>query len=185
MPLPRNPADGIAVFGSSEPTAGEPAYANALELGARLARGGYTVVTGGYGGVMEAASRGAREAGGSTIGVTTAIFDRSPNRWLSETVQTGDLYERTRQLIEHARGFVILPGKAGTLAEIAWLWALDRAGCLNPGPVVLLGDSWRLIYELLERESMLDPEQLERTHLARTPIDAVRLIADALRTEGR
>jgi len=159
----------VAVFGSSEPRPGDEAFDTACRIGELLARAGYTVVTGGYGGVMEGASRGAREAGGRTIGVSTEIFDpRAPNPYLSEVVRTRDLYERTRELVDRSDAFVVLPGKAGTLAELAWLWALERAGCLHERPVVLLGASWKPLVDLLERDKMLEPQQIRRTHLART-----------------
>ena len=164
----------VAVFGSSEATPGEPGYETARRLGTLLARAGLGVVTGGYGGVMEAASRGAREAGGFTIGVTCSIFDpRAPNGWLVEIVTAADLTERMRQLVARARGFVVLPGGAGTLAELTLLWALDRAGCLGPRPVVLLGAPWRPLVEFLERSAMLEAAQVERTQVVDTPERAV------------
>jgi len=167
----------VAVFGSSEPRPAEPGYEVARELGALLARSGYTVITGGYGGVMEAASRGAREAGGRAIGVVCTIFDgRRPNDWLSEVIVSSDLHERTRLLIQRACGFVVLPGKAGTLAELAQLWALDRAGCLEARAVVLLGDSWKPVLDLLERDGMLEPSQVKLTRLARSPEEALTLL---------
>jgi uncharacterized protein (TIGR00730 family) len=172
---------GIAVFGSSEPQPGEAAYRTAYRLGKLLAEARFPIVTGGYGGVMEGASRGAREAGGRTVGIPSAIFHgRDPNPYLTEVVAAGDLYERTRELVERSRGYVILPGKAGTLAELAWLWALDRAGCLEGRPMVLLGSCWKPLVDVLERCDMLEPQQIRRTHLARTPEEAVALLATLL-----
>jgi len=164
----------IAVFGSSEPRPGDPAYRVAYRVGRLLAEAGHAVVTGGYGGVMEAASLGATEAGGRAIGVPARIFDpRPPNPHLTQTVPTADLYERTRELVERSAGFVVLPGKAGTLAELAWLWALERAGCLGRRPMVLLGDCFKDLLELLERAEMLEPRQISRTRLAGSPEEAV------------
>jgi uncharacterized protein (TIGR00725 family) len=177
----------IAVFGSSEPRPGEESYRTAYRLGRLLARAHYEVITGGYGGVMEGASRGAREAGGRAIGVSCAIFtDREPNAYLTDVVHAADLYERTRELIERAHGYVVLPGKAGTLAELAWLWALQRAGCLEWRPVVLLGSPWNSLIDLLERCDMLEPPQIRATRLARTPEETVEWLAAHLdRPEGR
>jgi uncharacterized protein (TIGR00730 family) len=171
----------IAVFGSSEPQHGEPAYATAYRLGTLLAEAGYPVATGAYGGVMEAASRGAREAGGRTLGVPCAIFgDRRPNPYLDEIVTAPDLFARTRELIERAIGYVVLPGKSGTLAELALLWALDRAGCLNGRPVVLLGSGWQPLVDLLRRDEMLESSQLRNTHVTENPAEAVRVLGEAL-----
>ena len=167
----------IAVFGSSEPLPGEAAYEVAQEVGFLLGGAGYTIVTGGYGGVMAAASQGARKAGGRTIGVTCASFtDRSPNPHLSEVREGTDLHDRTRQLIDLSAGFVVLEGKAGTLAELAFLWALQRAGCLGPRPVILLGDSYRDLVPVLERSMILEPEQLNRTRLVASPEEVLQAI---------
>ena len=177
----------IAVFGSSEPVEQEPAYELARELGRLLAGAGFGVVTGGYGGVMEAASRGAREAGGSTTGVICEIFEgRAPNRWLTALAPTPDLHERTRVLIERADGFVVLPGKAGTLAELSMLWALMRAGCLGRRSVVLLGAGLRSLLDHLRSEGMLESGQTDRTHWAATPEAALRVLQEQWDgTEGR
>lgn len=171
----------ISVFGSSEPLPGDRLYESARELGRRLAHEGRPVLTGGYGGVMEGASRGASEAGGRSIGVVCSIFaDRSPNSYLSEVIPSRDLHERNRLLVEGAAGFVVLDGKAGTLAELALLWALHRAGCLARRPVVLLGDPWLALVEHLERSKRLESAQLEITHHARTPEEAVIALRRAL-----
>ena len=155
-----------AVFGSSEPHEGDPIYEAARELGRILATSGYTVVTGGYGGVMEGASRGAREAGGHTVGVTCVIFpSRSPNPWVAEARSTPDLHARTKTLIEAAGAYVVLPGKAGTLAELTALWALHRAGSLSARPVLLWGAGWRAFLHHLLRAGMIEEEQLAVTRV--------------------
>ena len=177
----------IAVFGSSEPRQGDRAYDEAVDMGAKLAQAGYAVLTGGYGGVMEGASRGARDAGGSTIGVTCALFDhRAPNAWLDETVPTPNLHDRTRELIERAAGFVVLPGKAGTLAELSFLWALHRAGSLGERPVILLGSPWPRLLQYLLEGGLLDRPEYAMAHLASTPEQAlVALERGLLRDESR
>jgi uncharacterized protein (TIGR00730 family) len=184
-PAARASAPAIAVFGSSEPRPGDDLYDVALHLGGLLARARCTVITGAYGGVMEGASRGAYEAGGRTLGVPCEIFDaRAPNAYLTDVVPTKNLHERTRELVERASGFVVLPGKAGTLAELAWLWALHRAGCLGGRPVVLLGPGWQSLIDLLERSGMLEPSQILSTQVARTPEEAVELLGAALPDGG-
>jgi uncharacterized protein (TIGR00730 family) len=172
----------IAVFGSSEPRPGQPAYELARRVGSLLAAASFAVITGGYGGVMEAASRGAREAGGRTIGVPCDIFERRlPNAFLSEVVPSRDLFDRSRELIERAGGFVVLPGKAGTLSELSLLWALQRAGCLDGRPVVLLGACWKPFLQHLSSSEMLEPSQLRATTVANTPEEAVRSLTALLR----
>jgi uncharacterized protein (TIGR00730 family) len=172
---------GIAVFGSSEPVSGDPLYEQARQLGRLLAQAGHRVVSGAYGGVMEAASRGAVEAGGRTVGVACEIFSaRSPNDYLSEVVLTPDLFVRTRELVVRSRGFVILEGKAGTLAELSFLWALHRAGCLGPRPVVLLGRRWKGLLRHLEAEGMLESSQLRSSPVVDTPETAVAWLGRVL-----
>ncbi len=171
----------VAVFGSSEPGPDDPLYARARELGRRLARAGFDVLTGGYGGVMEGASRGAHEGGGRTTGVLCAWFDhRDGNPYLDRRVETADLFDRTRVLVEQADAFVILDGKAGTLAELAFLWALDRCGRLANRPVVLLGDAWTTVVDLLSARGLLDPPQASIGVRAGSPRDAVDALRAAL-----
>jgi uncharacterized protein (TIGR00730 family) len=167
----------IAVFGSSEPRQGDALYEQAHELGRLLGAAGMAVVTGGYGGVMEAASRGAVESGGSAIGVPCDIFHwRSPNEYLTETIQAPDLHDRARRLVELAAGFIILEGKAGTLHELSLLWALHRAGCLEDRPVVLLGGRWRELLGYLEARRILEAPQIEISVV----VDTVRQAVEAV-----
>lgn len=171
----------VAVFGSSEPGPSDPLYENALRLGSLLATAGHGVVTGGYGGVMEAASKGAQEAGGRTLGITCEAFrGRSPNAYLSEEIRARDLFERTRLLLEHAHAFVVLRGKSGTLAELAFLWACHRSGGLSGRSVVLLGDAWVDLLRHLVRDEMIEPEQLDITRAASTPEEAAGQIDAAV-----
>lgn len=171
----------VAVFGSSEPAEDDPLYRQAREVGRLLAGERWTVVTGGYGGVMEAASRGAREAGGRTLGVVSRIFDhREPNPYLDEVRRTDDLFERQRRLVEASDAFVVMWGRAGTLSELSLLWALARAGCLGPRPVILLGERWRPIHRRLSDDGMLETAHHHHTYLASTPLEAVRELARRL-----
>jgi len=171
----------VAVFGSSEPLQGEESYELARRLGGLLAGAGFDVVTGAYGGVMEAASRGAREALGRTVGVTCEIFGaRKPNAFIDRAIPCPDLFDRTRRLIELSHAFVVLPGKAGTLAELSFLWALQRAGCLDREPVLLLGLSLSELMAYLKERNMLERSQLQRTRTVGSPEEAVRTLIDLL-----
>lgn len=165
----------VSVFGSSEPEPGHPLYEEARRLGSLLARAGCAVLCGGYGGVMEAASRGAREAEGHVIGVTVASFGgRTPNPYLVEEHREADLYSRTRRLIEDGDAFIILPGRSGTLAELTLLWALVRAGQMPGKPVALLGPEWPRFVDTLQSLDFLEPRLLSITRCARSPEEAVQ-----------
>ena len=172
----------VAVFGSSEPGESDALYATARAVGRALADAGFDVVTGGYGGVMEAASRGARDGGAGAHGVLCATFgERGRNGWLTTWETAPDLFNRTRLLVEHAEAFVVLDGKAGTLAELSFLWALQRAGCLDARPVVIWGDAWGEVADTLSRLGHLDRNECEATLRADEPLEAVEMIARLLR----
>jgi uncharacterized protein (TIGR00730 family) len=141
------PAKKITVFGGSTPKAGEPAYEFAVRLGCLLAEHGYTVLTGGYIGTMEAVSRGANEAGGHVIGVTCAEIETwrpiKANPWVIEEIRFPTLRQRLYGLIDLCDGAVALPGGIGTLAEIAVLWSQLQTGASHSRPFVLVGKGWR------------------------------------------
>jgi uncharacterized protein (TIGR00730 family) len=167
----------VAVFGSSEPPEGDPLYEQAREVGRLLAGSGIVVVSGGYGGVMEGASRGAQEAGGRCIGVTTSAFSRGPgNRFLSEERREPDLFLRTRRLIELSDAYIILRGKSGTMAELMFLWALNRGGLLPPTRIVLLGGFWGEILDALKLSKVVESEQMAITRTADNPDQAIHQI---------
>ena len=164
----------MAVFGSSEPADGHPHYGLARSVGNLLARAGCVVLNGGYGGVMEACSRGAREAGGHVIGVTAASFaGRVANPFIAEERRETDLFGRTRRLIEGADAFIILPGRSGTLAELTLVWALVRARQMTGRPVALLGECWPRLLDTLQHLDFLEPRLLDLTRCALTPEEAV------------
>jgi len=93
---------------------------------------------------------------------------------LTRVLEEPDLLARTRRLVELSRGFVVLAGKAGTLAELAMLWALLRAGLLA-APVVILDETWGRMYDDLDRAGRLDPAVRDWTRLAASPAEAVCL----------
>jgi uncharacterized protein (TIGR00730 family) len=176
------PGKAVAVFGSSEPRPPSPAWHQAYDVGRLLAETGFVVVNGGYGGVMEASARGAREAGGRTIGVTTTAFAfrGAANPWIETERRERDLFDRTRGLIEEAAGFVVLPGRSGTLAELGLVWALHKAGLLGGKPIQLVGQVWEDLLPHLRRLDLLDAAVLEITEIARGPGQAVERLATLL-----
>src|SRR5688572_14937101 len=117
----------------------------AKDLGARLAEAGFTICTGGYLGVMEAASRGAREKGGRVLGIVMNQFKSEPNRFLTDKVATNHFYERLQNLIERSVGFVALRGGMGTVTEVSLVWNKLQTGVINKRPLVLLGAPWRQV----------------------------------------
>jgi hypothetical protein len=172
----------IAVFGSSTLREASPLYRQAEELGRRLALGGADVMTGGYGGAMEACSRGAREAGGHVVGVTVEIFERRgpANRWVEERVHTPDLFERLRHMIGRADGFVAVAGSVGTLTEVFLTWTLLSVSARPAAALVLLGTPWRDWLTAQRHPDLVPPHLFAHLRLAETPEKAARLVLDGL-----
>lgn len=145
----------VAVFGSSRTVPGSPLYEDGVRLGRTLASAGLTVVTGGYGGVMEAVSAGAAGAGGTVIGVTApAVFpERSgPNGHLSAEIVATTITERIHRLVDLADAAITLPGSIGTFTELVVAWnvaALAPLGGGPPLPHVAVGPLWREIVDFL------------------------------------
>ena len=135
------------VFGSSRPSDGDADYAEARELGWALAAKGFTVCSGGYGGVMEAVSRGAKDAGGRTMAITAEFFGREPNRWVDDVIQVHSWQERLFALIERGDCFVICKGGTGTLVELSVVWEMLNKGVMKRKPCVAIGEFWRPIVE--------------------------------------
>jgi uncharacterized protein (TIGR00730 family) len=136
----------ISVFGGSRSKAGQPAYTEAQRLGQLLAGAGFTVLTGGYIGTMEAVSRGACEAGGHVIGVTCDEIENwrpgRANAWVLEEMRFSSLRERLFALIDNCDAALALPGGAGTLAEIAVMWSHLLTSSIPPRPLILIGPGW-------------------------------------------
>jgi uncharacterized protein (TIGR00725 family) len=137
----------VTVFGSSRPHVGDAEYGEARELGKALARRAFAVCSGGYGGVMEAVSRGAKEAGGKTYGVTAEFFSRKANEWIDVEVRKKTWGERLFGLIEMGDGFVACKGGTGTLVELAVVWEMLNKSVIEAKPCVVFGEFWQPILE--------------------------------------
>jgi hypothetical protein len=137
----------ISVFGGAQPQPDSPEYEEARLLGGLLAQRGHTVLTGGYIGVMEAASRGAHEAGGHVIGVTCEDIEAwrkvSKNQWVKEEWRKKTLLERIHAIIEGCDAAIAMPGGVGTLTEISVMWNLMAVESLHRRPLILVGKGWQ------------------------------------------
>lgn len=153
----------VTVFGSRHPREGSLEYEAARELGRLLARAGFAVCCGGYTGVMEAVSRGAREENGHTIGITVATFPGGPNPFIVEEVRTPNLFVRLEQLISKGQAFVIFRGGMGTLAELTLVWNLVQMGQIQPvRPIILYGNFWNRILESWRQETDIEAQDYQR-----------------------
>ncbi|MFQ5846648.1 MAG: LOG family protein [Candidatus Methylomirabilales bacterium] len=164
----------VTVFGSSRPDPGTPAYGRAERLGLAIARRGWVVCNGGYGGTMAAAAEGARRAGGESIGITCAVYGGPPNPHITHHEEAKDLCARLGRLLHLGDGYVVLPGGSGTLLELALVLEYLHKRLMEPAPVVLLGRYWRPALAVAQRER---GGQTAGVHEVRTPEAAVRALA--------
>jgi uncharacterized protein (TIGR00730 family) len=167
----------VTVFGSSRPQQSDVEYEEARELGRLLATNGFCVCSGGYGGVMEAVSRGTKEGGGKTYGVTAEFFTARANSWIDMEVRVTTWQERLFELIRMGHGFVACKGGTGTLVELAVVWEMLNKSVMTGKPLAVLGNFWTPIIERvreveLSHHSPWGEANGRLIHVAETPKDA-------------
>ena len=174
----------VTVFGSARFEEGHRYYNLAREVGAALARAGYAVMTGGGSGIMEAANRGAREAGGLSIGCNITLpREQKPNAYLDRFIQLDHFFVRKVMLVKYSSAFVVMPGGFGTLDEAFELATLMQTNKIEHFPLIAVGgDFWDDLIDFA-RETMiaqgtLSPEDARFVHLADTAADVVRLVRE-------
>src|SRR5882724_7226312 len=176
----------ITVFGSSRPREDDADYKEAFLLGLALGKARFDVCTGGYGGVMEAVSRGARTVGAMTYGVTAEFIAVRANAWIDREIHMGDWQQRLFELIRIGDGFVACKGGTGTLAEIAVVWEMLNKSVIPAKPFVVLGDFWEPILERV-REVELGPASPwgeangKLAQAVATPMEAAEFLQRALK----
>jgi uncharacterized protein (TIGR00730 family) len=146
----------ISVFGSARTKADDPMYAAAEELGRKLVRAGYAVITGGGPGVMEAANKGASQADGVSVGLGIELpFENGLNEWVDIGMNFRYFFTRKMMFVKYAQGFVVMPGGFGTLDELFEALTLTQTRKVTSFPVVLFGSSyWGGLVDWL-RDTML------------------------------
>ncbi len=164
----------ISIFGGSSPLPESKEYQFAYRLGYALAKGGHTVLTGGYMGTMEASSKGASEAGGHVVGITCVEIERWRNRthnaWVQEEWKLETLHERMIKLIDSCDTAIALPGGPGTLAEIVLMWNRIQIDAIPSTPIILVGEEWKKIFSLFYQElnGYIPPSSMETIKFANT-----------------
>ena len=176
----------VTVFGSSRPQEGDAEYEEARELGRILAASGFAVCSGGYGGVMSAVSRGAKEGGGKTCGVTADFFSAPANPWIDVELRVATWQERLFELIRLAHGFVACKGGTGTLVELAVVWEMLNKSVMTGKPLSVLGNFWTPIIECvreveLAHHSPWSEANKRLIYVAATPEDAARHLKEKLK----
>ncbi len=164
----------VSVFGSARSTAGTAECELARVLAGALARAGFAVITGGGPGVMEAANKGAREAGGMSVGLGIELpFEQGMNAWVDIGIDFRYFFARKTMFVKYAQAFCVLPGGFGTLDELFEALTLVQTGKVTRFPVVLLGvDYWRGLLDWIENTMMAEGK------ISRADLDLLRLTDD-------
>src|SRR6476661_4003147 len=166
----------VTIFGGSKCCETDLEYREAHRVGELLAEAGFTICTGGYSGVMEAASRGAHERGGRVLGITMKQFDKEPNRYLTEKIPSEHFYERLQRLITQSVGYIALRGGMGTVTEISLVWNKLQTRVLEPRPLVLLGDCWPPVVQAWQKSLAVSDADVSILNFANTAEAAVEII---------
>ncbi len=170
----------VSVFGSSHPKEGNNEYSLAYEVGSELATAGFTVCNGGYGGTMEASARGAKTAGGKTIGIISKSFvGRKANQWIDTTIEVNDMVERLLKLVSVADAYVVLKGGTGTLLELAAVWEFMNKNVILEKPIVVVGNFWDSVVKTLHDELVWEGSE-DATQFV-TAVDNPKQCAEFLR----
>jgi uncharacterized protein (TIGR00730 family) len=173
----------VTVFGSARFTPGHHAYALARAVGFGLARAGFTVMTGGGGGVMEAANRGAREAGGRSLGCNITLpVEQTPNPYLDRFITFRYFFVRKVMLVKYSYAFVVLPGGFGTLDELFETATLIQTRKVSSFPLVLMDEAfWKPMLGFLDH--LVAAKTIEPADVARLIVtDDVETAVEAIRT---
>lgn len=169
----------ISVFGSSKTIESSSEFSDAYKMGELLALNGFNVVNGGYGGIMLASAKGAKEAGGHTIGVTLHKKDENdilvkgkpPNRYIAEEIPCEHLFERLYTLIKISSAFILFPGGTGTLLELAAVWELINKNLLSKRPIILFGSYWIPVVQATEKE--YESDSLEKNKIEKNIVNKI------------
>lgn len=166
----------VTIFGGSKCIDADVEYGQARRVGELLAKAGFTICTGGYLGVMEAASRGAHEAGGKVLGIVMNQFKHEPNRFLTEKVATPHFYERLQRLITRSVGFIAIRGGMGTVTELSLVWNKIQTRIIEPRPLVLLGECWPPVIEVWKGSLAVSDRDVQAIDFASSAEEAVEII---------
>ena len=172
----------VTVFGSARFKPDHRFYEMARGVGAELARKGFTVMTGGGPGIMEAANRGAKDIGGRSVGCNIELpKEQSPNPYLDVMVTFKHFYVRKVMLVKYSYGFVVMPGGYGTMDEMFETLTLIQTGKISDFPIVLMGqDYWKPLIDFVKgglvHEGTIDPRDADKLILTDDPVVAAEKI---------
>ena len=176
---------GISIFGSARTAPDDPYYVAAQETAALLARQGFAVITGGGPGIMEAANKGAFEAGGLSIGCNIELpFEQRPNPYQTRSLTFRYFFVRKTMFVKYSLGFVIFPGGFGTLDELFESLTLIQTQKISNFPVVLFGTYYwtgllNWVSDFVLKEGKISEQDLNLLHITDSPSEVVRFIVES------
>lgn len=175
----------VAVFGSARVPPGHPYYDAAEKTARLLVEQNFAVITGGGPGLMEAANKGAREAGGTSIGCNIELpFEQGTNRWVEIAIDFRYFFVRKTMFVKYAEAFVIFPGGFGTMDELFEALTLIQTGKIRNFPIVLFGSKYwegmlTWIRDVMLHEGMISPEDVDLLFVTDSPEEIVEVILSA------
>lgn len=141
----------VTVFGSSLPEQDESEYEDAYLIGKLLAQNNLNICSGGFQGIMDSVSKGAKEYGSEAIGITVDLFNAKPSKHLTNEIKCNTLFERIDKLISYGDAYIILPGGTGTLVELSLVWESINKGLIKKKPIACYGVMWKNITDEMEK----------------------------------
>ena len=182
---------GVSIFGSARLSEHDPAYVAARETARQLGAAGFTIITGGGPGIMEAGNRGAWDASAMSVGLNIRLpHEQAPNPYQDISLTFDHFFTRKVMFVRYATGFVVYPGGFGTLDEMFEALNLIVTGKIHHFPIVLAGSAYwgGLIDWIRERivdAQMLAEDELDLMRVLDEPADIVRLLSEGARRQGR
>lgn len=179
-----NVKQAVSIFGSRCTQPGDEYYIKTCRIAKLLAKKGYSIISGGGGGIMEAANKGAVEGGGQSIGLNITLPERQePNPWVKEILEFKYFFVRKVMFVKYSKAFIICPGGFGTFDELFETITLVQTHLINPVPIVLLGkDFWKDLDSWLKTKvksaGCVCQEDINLYHIVDTPEQAVKIITD-------
>ena len=175
----------VSVFGSARTPPEDPSYQLARDVAGALGAAGYSIITGGGPGIMEAANRGARDAGVTSVGLNIELPEEQvPNAHLDRVLEFRYFFARRLMFVRYASAFVVHPGGFGTLDELFEALTLIQTRKIAQFPVVLVGsDHWTGLVDWMQQRladgGLIDPRDVGDLHITDDPDDVVRLVVGA------
>lgn len=178
----------VVVFGSARVQPDNEVYQQSYAIGKALAEAGYITMSGGYAGVMEAASKGAVEANGEAYGVTVAsleyIGESRVNQYVTKEIRYDTLHERIAYMVDKADAYIVMPGGLGTGQELIEVWQGIRLGDLPKKPIIVYGDFWQPMIDMMLAGAYISPRDMQHIEITHNAEDTVQAITNGLIKES-